>query len=124
MIPDPNTPGPSTTNHRVTTLLPPPTTVEPHPVIAPTPVGDDNNTNTTGADIQRVDPVARIRGFYPVLHPVRCFWTLILEVEFLHCCSYLVSEADDGVQGYEKSRVVSPTSSGISWTSYRHSCPE
>jgi hypothetical protein len=71
----------------------------------PPSVGVDIKTNTTQADIQRLtqwhDFAASILFSIPFVVGRQIF-----EAEFLRCCSYLVSGAEDSVRDHEKSRVV------------------
>lgn len=73
--------------------------------LSPPPVGVDNSTNTTEPDIQRLTQwhefAASILFSVPFVVGRQSF-----EAEFLRCCAYLISGADDSVRDYEKSRVV------------------
>ena len=74
-------------------------------LLPPTPVGVDNEIDNTEASVQRLTQwhefAASILFSIPFVVGRQIF-----EVEFLRCCSYLVSGADDSDRNHEKSRVV------------------
>jgi hypothetical protein len=76
MIQEPNTPGPSTTNHRVTTLLPPPTIIE---------LGqsqEDGEGQEAGLDLKGSSQIMFHSGFINHMHRRTSIMPIIHEAVF------------------------------------------